>query len=313
MIEVALDEPRVRREPDEDEHPADCQRRLFTRLRILEPQLVHPLGVALDLLDHFVPNHLDLRVGKGALLNDRRRPQLVSSVDDVDLGRVSRQVVRLLDGRISSADDCQHFSLEERPVTHRTVRDATSGELLLPPHPQLAGCSSGRDDHGRCPVLLLQLRGDIEGAVRSLGDRLHRVHHELGPEFLGVIGHALCQFRALDALEADVVLDEIGVEELTTRHAALDHERLEHSAACVHRGAEPGGSGADDDHIVSLFRLSILGCHVFLNCSRRSGPTRLLDPSKSGSTPRSRLRGTDVLHWSPVPSLEQQRSTWRSR
>src|SRR2546429_9716955 len=53
-----------------------------------------------------------------------------------------------------------------------------------------------------------------------------------------------------DALEPDVVLDQIGVQELATRRPALDRQSLEHAAPRVHRGAQPGGAGADDDHVV---------------------------------------------------------------
>src|SRR2546430_8764959 len=38
---------------------------------------------------------------------------------------------------------------------------------------------------------------------------------------------------------------------LATRRPALDRQSLEHAAPRVHRGAQPGGAGADNDHVVS--------------------------------------------------------------
>src|SRR2546430_9005063 len=50
---------------------------------------------------------------------------------------------------------------------------------------------------------------------------------------------------------------------LATRRPALDRQSLEHAAPRVHRGAQAGGAGADDDHVVSelsglLHRSSVL-------------------------------------------------------
>src|SRR2546430_15663458 len=50
---------------------------------------------------------------------------------------------------------------------------------------------------------------------------------------------------------------------LATRRPALDRQSLEHAAPRVHRGAQPGGAGADNDYVVSelsgfLHRSSVL-------------------------------------------------------
>src|SRR5438309_1883297 len=55
----------------------------------------------------------------------------------------------------------------------------------------------------------------------------------------------------LDALESGVVLDQVGVEELTTGGATLDRDGLEHAAAGVHGCGESRRARAHDDHVVA--------------------------------------------------------------
>jgi hypothetical protein len=72
---------------------------------------------------------------------------------------------------------------------------------------------------------------------------------DLGPELLRVAGHALGELAAEDGLEAGVILDELGVEELSSRDLAFEQQRPEHAAAGIHGGAQPGRAPADDDGI----------------------------------------------------------------
>ena len=53
-------------------------------------------------------------------------------------------------------------------------------------------------------------------------------------------------------LEARVVVDPLGVEQLAAGHAALQHDRVQHAATGVQRGAHPGRPRADDDQVVLL-------------------------------------------------------------
>src|SRR5439155_26214944 len=60
----------------------------------------------------------------------------------------------------------------------------------------------------------------------------------------------LRELPPLDALEADVVFDQVGIEKLAARRAALEEEGFHHTAPGVHRGAQPGGPRTHDDHVV---------------------------------------------------------------
>src|SRR2546427_10641779 len=67
-----------------------------------------------------------------------------------------------------------------------------------------------------------------------------------------MIMHLLRELPPLDTLESGIVLNQVGVEELTTGGAPLDRDGLEHAAAGVHGGGEAGGAGAHDEQVVAV-------------------------------------------------------------
>src|SRR3989442_9005102 len=124
--------------------------------------------------------------------------------------------------------------------------------LLLPRHAKLHRRAAGREDHRRGAVHPAAGGAYLEYAVLTLAHALHHIGDDLRPEFLGMIVHLLRELPPLDALESGVVLDQVGVEELTTRCATLDRDGLQHAAASVHGGGESGGAGAHDDQVVAV-------------------------------------------------------------
>src|SRR5437773_2871419 len=234
VLHVRLDHARVGLEADEDEYAADPELYVFTGAGVREQQVIDALPGPLDLHHAFVPDHLDLGVREGPLLEDLRRPQLVAAVYDVDLAGVTGEIVRLLDGGIAAAHDREHLALEKRAVAHRAVRDALRRVLLLTRHAQLHRGPAGREDHRRRTVQHPPRGRDVEPAVLGLAHPLHGVGDDRGAEFPGMLAHLLGQVPPLDALEPDVVLDQVGVQELATRSTALDRERLQHPATRVH-------------------------------------------------------------------------------
>src|SRR2546430_7602664 len=131
--------------------------------------LFRSLG-ALDLDDALVPHQLDLGVRERALLKDPRSAQLVAPVHDVYLGRVAGEIVGLLDGGVAAAHDGQHFTLEERAVAHRAVRDAFPRVLLLPRHTELHWGPAGRQNHGGRALDLSPRPGGVGPALRPPPD-----------------------------------------------------------------------------------------------------------------------------------------------
>jgi hypothetical protein len=62
--------------------------------------------------------------------------------------------------------------------------------------------------------------------------------------------HAFREFPAQDMLEAGVVLDRFGVEQLAAGHATFQHNRVKHRTPGVHRGGQAGRTGPYDHNIV---------------------------------------------------------------
>ncbi len=290
----------------------------------------HALGLAVDLLYHLVPDHLDLGVVEGPLLEDGRCPQLAAPVDEVHLLRITREVVGLLHRGVAATHHGQNLAFEECPVTHGTVGHAAPRVLLLAGDVQLPRRATGGDDHRRSRVGLVELGLHVEVPFVPLRDGLDGIHDDLRAELERVIGHLLGQVRTLDALEADVILDEVGVQHLAAGHAPLDDQGLEHAAPRVHRRAQPGGTTAHNDHVMptmitSWVFVSVTGasaCLSFASPRRRTPPAaaphnhcpgvrvpgrlpKLSDPAKRGGSRRRpafpERRTPHCRHGPPVP------------
>src|SRR3989441_6934903 len=247
---MAFDELCVGLEPREDEHPPDVEIGTNARRVVFEYGMRDALRVAGDFRYDRVADDLDLRVRERALLQKLGGAELVTAMHQVHLARVAREIVGFLDGGVAAPDHGEALALEERTVTHRAIRDTLAGKLLFPGHAELDGCATGGEDH-RLTAIAVAARGlDVEPAVGVPRDSLDGIGHDPGAQLLRVFGHFLRPLPPPDALEADVVFDEVGVEELSARRTALDRDRVEHATARVKRRTQPCRAGAHDDHVV---------------------------------------------------------------
>src|SRR5262249_33113537 len=237
---------------------------------VLEHGVRHALAIAGDLGHYGVANDVDLGIRERAILDDLGRPEFVAAMHQVHFARVPRQVIGFFDGGVAASYHREALPLEERAVADGAVGHALARIFLFAGNSQLRRRAPGGQDHGLAAIRIAAGRLDVEPAVGMAMDAIDRVGDDVGADLLGVLGHLLRQLPPLDALEADVVLDEVGVEELTARRAALDRDRLEHAAPGVHRGAEPRGAGADDDDVVG--ECCALR-HVLVNSSRGGSPS----------------------------------------
>src|SRR6266550_2919836 len=228
------------------------------------------LHVPDNLRHHGVTDDLDLGIREGALLEELGGSEIVAPVHQVHLARVAREVVGFFDGGIATTHDGESLTLEERAVTYRAVGNALSSKFLFAGHAQLDRSAAGGEDHGLRAVGGPAGCLHVEPAVGVSLDSLDRVGDDLGAELFRMLGHLLRQLPALDALEADVVFDQIGVEQLPARRAALDRDRVEHATAGVERGAQPGRAGAYDDHVVDECGTIR---HAFRNSNRGGSPS----------------------------------------
>src|SRR5207249_1431666 len=97
------------------------------------------LGVADDLLDGFVEQELDLLVVPCPVDHDRRGPELLATVDEIDLARKARDERRLLHRRVPAADHSDDLVAEERRVAGRAIGDAATLKPQLRLETELAG------------------------------------------------------------------------------------------------------------------------------------------------------------------------------
>src|SRR5207247_10311556 len=81
----------------------------------------------------------------------------------------------------------------------------------------------------------------------DLLDRLEVAN--LHPELSRVVAHLERQVRAEDRLEAGVVLDQLGVQELAAERPPVDDDRLQVHPGGVEGSRQPGRPAAHDDHV----------------------------------------------------------------
>src|SRR5256886_6720569 len=95
-----------------------------SRHGVLEHQVIGaPLG-ACDLQHLLVPDHFDLRIREGTLLEDPGRAEPVPAMDDVHLAGVAGEVLGLFDRGVAPAHHREHLALEERAAAYRAIRHA---------------------------------------------------------------------------------------------------------------------------------------------------------------------------------------------
>ena len=184
-------------------------------------------------------------------------------MEDVDLAGVAREELALLDRCVAAADHCQLLALEEGAVADCAVADTAAPVLLLAGDAKVARQAAGGHDQGRRAKLVARLHADDLGAavLVDLLDRLELPDFQAEPA--GVVAHLGGQLAAQDGLEAGVVLDQLGVQQLAAEGAPVQQEGLEVHPGRVEAGGQPGRAAAHDDYVV------VAHCIKF-KCSRGS-------------------------------------------
>src|SRR5207302_10230821 len=157
---------------------------------------------------------------------------------------------------VAAADHRQVDVLEEGAVANRAVRHATACELRLAGNVQLSRVATGGDDHRGRAVLTGAGFEDL-GAVGQHANSGHVGADNLGAEARCLSGHRLGELDAQDGVEARVVLDELGVEQLPARSLALEQHGTVHVPAGVQRGGQAGRAATDDGDV----EVAVVGCH----------------------------------------------------
>ncbi len=204
--------------------------------------------VTLDVDDGGVPEELDLRVRKRAVLHDLGGAQLLAPVDERHLVGEAGEEVGFLERGVAAADDGDVVAAEEEAVAGRARGNAVTEERLLVRQPEHAGLGAGRDDDRAGELVVaadpdpLRVRGEID-LVDVGGD-------ELGAEALGLLAELRHEVGADDAVgEARVVLDVGRQHQLPAGLDTFDDERLQVGPGGVDGGRESRRARPDDDDV----------------------------------------------------------------
>ena len=255
-LELAVEDARVGRVADRDEHAGQFHVRGLPGLDALHAHSGHPGIVAQHFLEHVVPHDGDLAGGlavENALLQNLLGAQFVAAVHQDDLVGNIRQVQGLLDGRVAAADHGHFAAPVEEAVAGRTGRNTAALVGLLGGQAQVLGAGAGRDHDGIGRVHA-RIAFQAKRALAEVG-RVDVVEHDFRVEALGVLQHVLHQFRALElGVAARPVLDLGGRGQL----AALFHARYDHGAkvgagAVDRRGIARGARSHDQQPAVLGF------------------------------------------------------------
>src|SRR5439155_7620253 len=242
---VGEQRPSQRLEADEHEHA--LHRHFVDAAAAIE---LHPfdLAVAADLRDMSGDEPLDLLHAEETLLQDGLGPELFAPVHQVELLGESRQEEAFLEGGVAAADDREVGALKEGAVANGTVRDALAVQLLLAGHAELHRLAADRDENGERAMLCSVVEQD--DLPRALVPDLHHaadVHAQT--ELQRVVGHLVGELETGDGLEAGIVLDELGVEDLAAGAVLLEEHDIHVRARGIQSRGEAGGAGADDDQV----------------------------------------------------------------
>ena len=252
--QLALEQRGVRGVADGDEQAVDGQFADRVVLGGLHPQAGDPGLVAQHLVDHVVPDRLDLAgldLGEQLVLHDLFRAQGVAAVHQVDLAGDVGQVQRFLHRGIAAADHGHVLVLEEEAVAGGAGGHAAALELLLRFQPQVLGGGAGGDDEGVGGVFAA-VALEAERALRQVG-AVDVVEDHLGLEAFGVRLHARHQVRAHQSVRVAGPVVDLGGGHQLAAHLQAGHDHgLEVGARGIDRGGPSGRAGTEDEQVAVL-------------------------------------------------------------
>src|ERR1700691_732672 len=146
-LQLALEQAGDRIVADGDEHAVATQRARLAAADIHDPRAgdVWRLAFAHDLVEHAVPDDVDLGIGEEPRLQNLLGAEPVAAVDQRNLGGVMRQVKRLLDRGVAAADYRHLLAAEEETVAGGASRNAEAAELRLARNAEPARFGAGAD------------------------------------------------------------------------------------------------------------------------------------------------------------------------
>ena len=182
------------------------------------------------------PARSQLRLGEGGLLQDSRRPELVTAVNQCNFGGEPRQVQGFRNGGVAAAGHGHRLVAEERGITGGAVRNAPASEFVFAGHIQFSPFGGAGDNHGFGFKIAFVCLDKFQAFPRQLKPGSLAVQY-LRAEFFSLLLHQLSQVEATDAIGAAGGCIETGEGSLGLK-----------------TGGQPGRPAADnDDIVITLF------------------------------------------------------------
>src|SRR5690625_3309415 len=133
---------------DGDKDAGDRNLLLLAGLRMGEPSTRDAFSISPQhLVQHMIPDHLDLRIVEEALLQDGFGAERIAAMDQRDLGGEIGEIERFFDRRIAAANDHDLAAAIEESIAGGAGRDAGPLEFLLGFQAKPARLSTRRQDY----------------------------------------------------------------------------------------------------------------------------------------------------------------------
>ena len=166
------------------------------------------------------------------------------------------------------SDHGHFFLFEEGPITYGALRNAPALEFLFTGNAELLRLAAGGQDHEVGEERAVIGLDDFLAALAP--DRGDVGRLQLDAKLDRLVGHPLGKFRPGDMVEAWIVLDRLGVEQLPAWRSALQQHGLDPSPPGVQGGRQSRRTTANDGDVVLVMVFHCLrGSHVIQGLSIR--------------------------------------------
>ena len=147
-----------------------------------------------------------------------RRPEFIPAVYDRHFIGKLGQMQCFFRRRIAAPNSDDVFALKERCIAGAAIAYARTGKFFLAGNTKIAINTSRCQNHNSCGEFILITENSDFTILELLKLRYFAAGLYLGTEALGLLSHALNQSYTVNTLNARVVFNSIGVDDLPAGH-----------------------------------------------------------------------------------------------
>ena len=184
-------------------------------------------------------------------------------MDHIYLIAEAGQVNGVLDGDVAAAHHQGILLSVKAAVTGGTVGDPVSGKLFFAGSAQVRMCGAAGDNDGLCLIGIvigddfLYRTCQIQGGHDDVLDG--------DAQLFGVLGHPVGQVHAGNTRQTGIVIDFIGIDDLSAADKVLLQDQgVQSCSGSIDTCCQACGAGADDYKIIHGSFLFLLGLPVFV-------------------------------------------------